>query len=975
MAMNNSLGYWQQQTATVLVTFNRPDHTAQVLDSLRRDKIDHLIVMCDAPRSVADEAAVKQVRSLIQAIDWTVPTVVVQDTNQGLARSILQGVHLAFKKYEAVVLLEDDCVPQPYFFHWVYSCLEKYRNVSEVCGISGYSIPIPENIRKDHPFDAYFVPRMGSWGWATWKSRWQTDVRNLARLTLKCLEQGIDLEQGGTDVPNAIGDVLTGRVRDTWTLPWLVNVYLHGGCYVYPTISHIDNIGMDGTGVHCGKTNKYDTHLNQEPSLRLPDTPIANPAIKKIFLSYYQAFAISYSNVQLMEIAKKHPLKVVHISTHDHGGAGIAALRLHQGMLQIGIDSKMLVLSKRSEDPRIRSIGSIDTALRSWNALAAAYPSRRSDLEIFTDSQCPIRLDDFQEFRDADVVQLHWVAGMLDFSALSEMLNGKPCVWTMHDMNAFTGGCHYNWECRKFETGCGACTLLNSTDTRDISHLAIQAKQAGYSQAILTLVSPSEWLAAEARKSLIGQSCDVQVIANGFPLNVFQPYDRNSIRLEMGIALDRPVVLFGCDSLANPRKGFRYLMDAARILQQDGGISPLFCFFGHMPPNLAFPGDSMPLGNISDPNMLAAMYSMADVFVITSLQDNLPNVVPECLACGTPVAGFSIGGIPDMIQHQRTGYLVDNIAASELAQGIRWTLENTNSAMRMRCRLFAESRFALDIQSSKYEALFHDLLTKSEARNSDKLQAPEKHKTVLVNLGCGSRFHSDWHNFDLSPAHPSVQQANLSSGIPLPSEQADVVYHSHILELFTKAQAPNFIADCYRVLRVGGILRVVIPDLEAIARLYLENLELAQQGNAQAEDRYDWMMLEMFDQTVRNREGGAMLDWWIAPELKAQDFIIERCGDEVRRVLSSLRNGHRMSVRPEPTDPGEIGKFRLGGEVHQWMYDRFSLGRLLKNAGFRNIRVVQANESAIPNFASYCLDTDQQGNIRKPDSLFMEAIK
>ncbi|MBI2353852.1 MAG: methyltransferase domain-containing protein [Deltaproteobacteria bacterium] len=249
-------------------------------------------------------------------------------------------------------------------------------------------------------------------------------------------------------------------------------------------------------------------------------------------------------------------------------------------------------------------------------------------------------------------------------------------------------------------------------------------------------------------------------------------------------------------------------------------------------------------------------------------------------------------------------------------------------------------------------------------------------KPVYVNLGCGNNFHSDWLNFDFSSHHPDVSQVNLRSGIPLPDNHADVVYHSHLLEHFTKDEAPQFIAECYRILKPGGLLRVAVPDLETIAKLYLLNMEKSLDGDLVAEDRYDWMMIEMYDQTVRNRSGGAMLDWWVQPQMRSGDFIIERLGDEAKGVIHALHNSITLpSPLPEPTEPLEIGRFRLSGEVHQWMYDRFSLARLLRHAGFRDIRRVGADESQIPGFSRFGLDTDVNSTTRKPDSLFVEAIK
>jgi predicted SAM-dependent methyltransferase/glycosyltransferase involved in cell wall biosynthesis len=246
----------------------------------------------------------------------------------------------------------------------------------------------------------------------------------------------------------------------------------------------------------------------------------------------------------------------------------------------------------------------------------------------------------------------------------------------------------------------------------------------------------------------------------------------------------------------------------------------------------------------------------------------------------------------------------------------------------------------------------------------------------MVNIGCGSRFHKNWLNMDVVPLDESVKQIDIMRGIPMEAESADVIYHSHLLEHLPKHMAPGFISECYRVLRKGGVMRVVVPDLEQIARLYIEYMEKALGNDKKAEARYDWIMLEMFDQTVRNYSGGEMLKYWQREIIPEEGFIIERAGSEAKSVIDSVRkNGSRGNTGTVETDPGKIGAFRLSGEVHQWMYDRYSLGRLLKDAGFNNIKVCKADESRIPGFNAYLLDIEADGSVRKPDSLFMEAIK
>jgi predicted SAM-dependent methyltransferase len=241
----------------------------------------------------------------------------------------------------------------------------------------------------------------------------------------------------------------------------------------------------------------------------------------------------------------------------------------------------------------------------------------------------------------------------------------------------------------------------------------------------------------------------------------------------------------------------------------------------------------------------------------------------------------------------------------------------------------------------------------------------------LLNLGCGGRHHPEWINVDSHSTGPGVMVHDLESPFPFEDSEFDAVYHSHLLEHLPKRRAPLFLRECYRVLKPGGILRVVVPDLEQIARLYLQYLEKAMKGEEEAQYRYEWILLEMFDQMVRNQSGGEMLNYWKRDPMPAEPFVIDRVGREVLDLLPLLRqppptgDGDRTGGPPPENlerDPLKIGIFRLSGEVHKWMYDRYSLGKLLRETGFQDIKDYRAEESGIPDFARYRLDPDRYAN-------------
>ena len=269
----------------------------------------------------------------------------------------------------------------------------------------------------------------------------------------------------------------------------------------------------------------------------------------------------------------------------------------------------------------------------------------------------------------------------------------------------------------------------------------------------------------------------------------------------------------------------------------------------------------------------------------------------------------------------------------------------------------------------------------------------------MLNVGCGANFHSDWINLDLVALHANVVTHDLNNGLPFESESLDVVYHSHVLEHLDPGGGHALLLECFRVLKPGGILRIVVPDLERIADLYLEMHDRAWDGDEVAKTDYSWMKLELLDQLVRERSGGRMGPYMSDPEIKNSDFVRSRVGDEYSRCSE---HPCWAGGKATPNDRPKIGLrmlrewlarkfvwlflgragenafregiFRSSGEIHRWMYDRHSLREVCHRVGFSDFEVMSASQSGIPGFGSYDLDILEH-EIRKPDSLFVECMK
>ena len=269
-----------------------------------------------------------------------------------------------------------------------------------------------------------------------------------------------------------------------------------------------------------------------------------------------------------------------------------------------------------------------------------------------------------------------------------------------------------------------------------------------------------------------------------------------------------------------------------------------------------------------------------------------------------------------------------------------------------------------------------------------------------LNLGCGYTFIQDWTNVDFVSSSKYVIAHDLLKGIPFPDNSFDLVYHSHVLEHFPRSEAIKFIAECYRVLKPGGVIRVVVPDLEQIALNYIKYLNESLENVAGADQKYEWTLLEMYDQVVRETPGGEMAAYIKDVSKNNDEFLLSRNGKEVEGLMKNLRKQDITSVPSgsklrkflssvyhfkfnkalerialkENYEGYKNSQFRKQGEIHQWMYDRFSIKKMLEGKGFKNVEKRSAFSSNINEWSDYKLD-GENGMIRKPDSLFMEAIK
>ncbi len=414
-------------------------------------------------------------------------------------------------------------------------------------------------------------------------------------------------------------------------------------------------------------------------------------------------------------------MKVALVSTSDIGhGAGIAAYRLHRGLLRAGIESRLLVTQKCSQDdtviqipppPKSRPATTIRRLLHlSEHALNVA------GLQNLASVATPYLLR-HPWIKGADLIHLHnihWHAQHFSLLMLPT-LSRTPMLWTLHDMWPMTGHCYYPSNCTRWMNGCGSCPDLTIFPRMlaDATALMFAIKRFLLRNTAVTLIAPSEWMRQQVLNSPIFSGKQVRSLHNGIDTVVYYPQDRTSIRTELGLGPTDRAILFVSSQLNDPRKGFSLFVEALRELKiSSGQLVILIVGGGGLDSNRLAGFRTISLGYQTDEKRMARIYSAADIQVVPSLQDNLPNVVLESLACGTPVVCFNCGGLQDMVNHQHNGYLAAWMDPVDLRAGIEWLLNRSreDTALRDQAAKSVKGRFDLGTAAAAHIGLYNELI-------------------------------------------------------------------------------------------------------------------------------------------------------------------------------------------------------------------------------------------------------------------------
>ncbi|MBX3418754.1 MAG: glycosyltransferase [Pirellulaceae bacterium] len=427
-------------------------------------------------------------------------------------------------------------------------------------------------------------------------------------------------------------------------------------------------------------------------------------------------------------------MQVHHYLTFPHGGAAIAAKRLHVELLKLNLDSRFIFSLNERGPVAIEAAQQLDQGpikfpgwpwpISRWlekhqnrriRRLYERHLAPRSlNIETFSMAEQLTTAHPNSGDSKAHVTHLHWISYMADYPTFFDGIDPQcPLVWTLHDMNPFTGGCHFNDGCHRFQTGCGNCPQVQSPSEFDVSRSSFEVKQKIFSRfRRLAVVAPSAWMLDLARRSGVWPRwTQFEQIPYGLDLEVFSYQEKTSARNQLQLPTDCTIVGFGADQLSNPRKGFAELIRAFGQCQSRSRLQALIFGGGELDAKELGLDKVHSLGFVTDERLQATAYAACDFFVVPSREDNQPQMALEAMACGTPVIGSSVGGIPEVVLHGETGWLFDPATSNSLSDAIDNLAQDpelrqllASNAMRK----IAENHSSPQ-QAKKYSDLYADL--------------------------------------------------------------------------------------------------------------------------------------------------------------------------------------------------------------------------------------------------------------------------
>jgi glycosyltransferase involved in cell wall biosynthesis len=718
------------KTPIVLFVFNRPECTQKVYDKIAEIKPSTLFIVADGPREnyPNDVELCTATRAIFDTINWKCTVFRrFSNFNIGCRNSIPSGLNWVFGQVDECIILEDDCVPQLSFFSFCEELLEKYRNEFKIMSIGGH--------RSDGPNESnganYFFTKYPSvWGWATWKNRWEKydlSMKNWGDLRDTLWLQDLLKTKEAVIYWQRMFDKMQLGL-DTWDYALVYSGWFHDMLSIRPKVNLISNIGFGQDATH---TKELHVVSNFSPAINL-NFPLVHPKEILVVESTERRIEwVTFSGIDsrvLKEIRlrikknreAKYP-KILHIATHDEfGGAARATQRIYQSLKSQPLGCEMFVLDKTTNDDTIKKPQiSVQKNLKLVHELLVSYRNQNMSPTSILQSYGEASAGIINEINisSIDIVHLHWISNFLSIADIGQI--EKPIVWTLLDMWPFSGSEHYSFD----EDAFFYTNSFPDWGSIDEVNLKVWRKKCELWKGLdFNIVALSRWQADKAKRSVLFENSNISIIPLPVDVRFWVPQPSNSSMDDFGFEIKKHTLLFVAKNpLHNIVKGWDLLQEILFKLTNSGYYDFQLIIVGDDGASLKdknFPFEIHCLGNIENDLLLVKLYSLADLLVLPSRAEGFAQVTIEAQACGLPVIGFNISGIPDIVVHQNTGWIVPRYDTDNFAAGIKWILadQNRRNLMSSNARKNVVEKFSHEVIGRQYSELYEKIITKNKNR-------------------------------------------------------------------------------------------------------------------------------------------------------------------------------------------------------------------------------------------------------------------
>lgn len=753
----------------ILFTYNRLSTLKEAVSSLQENALavqSDLIVFSDGPNlsKPRDWEKVEEVRKFLHTLQgFKSIEIREQKENKGCATSVKEGVSEIVERFGAVIVLEDDLLVSPHFLRYMNEALVRYKTQKEVFLINGFSLsPGVMKYPPGYAEDGYFLLRNHSYGWGIWADRWESCIWDREVLKSWFRERIFreDFCRAGVDLIPMLERHLRDRIS-SWAVVVSANIARQKKICLTSHYSYVSAIpNEEGTHIRGIEKRAFNDLSLAKENIIWPNELKPDPEILKAYARSWGELPSSFLSGQEQlsrlsgktkkvekEVDENTKLRIALFSTDNSGGAGRAAERLHRGLLRQKVESRLILRHRQGEVP-----GSYIPEGRNFNFLFSLVgrlfnnENIRKNHTMVSSGYPSLSFDELDFVKDFDLIHVHWFLGLLSYEAVAYLSHqDRPMVWTVHDKSPFMGAGHcfhgdldvnfletlppeerkraYREQIEKLDRE----QLTNNY--RDHAAKMLDAKIKYLNSENITLVVLNEQFKNIARVSPMFQKSRIELIRNGIDTTLFSPRDRISARKNQRLP-QKKKILFYLASYNSLIKGFKEFTETVHELFVLDQVGEYFLVLaGSMPDNINFPFPHKHLGYLDDAR-LKQVYSAADVTVLPSLEDNLPNILLESLSCGTPVAGFKVGGIPDAIEDGKTGYTVEKGDTRALAEKIKDLCSQDGEKLRKACRAYAKEYFCQEKQAASYKALYEDLLREKKRKVSWGEKNPGRPETI-----------------------------------------------------------------------------------------------------------------------------------------------------------------------------------------------------------------------------------------------------